>query len=236
MIIGICDYDIMYISEINKLISLYAFKCNVDITIKNYTSLYELSVDAYSLNIIFLDIRFNHETLGVDWAKEFRKKGNANIIVFCSSLKDMAFQGYEAEAFRFLLKPVSDKDLYKVLDACFSKLKTSTNILSVTSSFGKALISIPTILYIQSKQRRYNIYLKDLTVVITYENLKTIYERINLPNQFKYTHKSYIVNLAEIKHLDAYKLYMSNGFQIPVSRSIAAQLKKDLIAFIGGCC
>lgn len=75
----------------------------------------QLSSCQTTYDILFLDIRFGNQNLGIDVAESLRAQGNTSIIMIL--LKAMSLEGYRAEPFRFLLKPLTENQIHARLSA-----------------------------------------------------------------------------------------------------------------------
>lgn len=231
MQIAICDDELYFIKHLENHINAYSIRRNVDILIRSFVSLQSLMTSIDTFDVIFLDIRFQGKNEGIRWASKLRSDGNNTLIVICSSLKDQVIYGYEAEAIRFLLKPVSEKAVFDTLDVCFRKLNALGEQIIVKSNFGDTLISTSKILYVRSLNRQREIVLKDGSIVTTYETLAGIYDKMN-HRQFKLSHKCFLVHLKMVHHIEKSTIYMNNGDKIPLSRYLRSEFKESLLAFV----
>ena len=233
MKIAICDDEQYFIEELKKVISAYSIRKNVEIYVNEFTCLEALMASTKSFNVIFLDIRFDGKNEGIDWAKRFRAEGNDTLIVLCSSLHDQAIYGYQAEAIRFLAKPISEHDVFDALNACASKLNTSSGQIAIKSNFANVIVSKSHIVYVESVLRKRRIVLKGNEEITTYETLNDLYNKLD-KRRFAFTHKSFLVQLKMVDRIDSNTAFLTTGDKIPISKSVRAEFKYKLMEFVEG--
>ncbi len=68
-----------------------------------------------SFDLLLVDIQLPGES-GIALVERLRAKGHETMVVFITGVKEFVFQGYKVNALDYLLKPVSIKDLYAVLE------------------------------------------------------------------------------------------------------------------------
>ena len=176
----ICDDDDYIRKGLSDMLTMYSFQNEVDFKIEQFSTPFPLLSKVKAFDIIFLDIQFEEQKDGIDIAKQLRQNGDESILVFITSHVNYSIKGYEAEAFRFVVKPLSQAGIFKILDACLTKLD-SNRIIRVKTSDGVELIRTSEIIYILSEARKRNIYLEKNGIKSTWQNLKELY--ILLPNR-----------------------------------------------------
>jgi len=233
MHVAICDDDLIFIKDLKEKIIAYSIRHNKEIFISEFTTLDDAAFPHDNFDVIFLDIRFQGQNLGIEWAKQLRMAGDNTLIVICSSLHNQIIHGYEAEPIRFLLKPVSASDLSSVLDACYLKLNFQGKKIIIRSNFNDVFIQISKIFYIESISRQRNIVLSTGQAVPTYEPLQKLYAKLN-SDRFQFTHKCYVVQLSKVDRIEQNFVFLTNGKQIPLARNLSAGFKKSMIRFMEG--
>ena len=84
--------------------------------------------NGFHLDAIFLDIEMR-ELDGMSTARVIREHSKDIPIIFTPSHTEMAMEGYEVDAFRFLGKPIDTEKLRKTLEDLEKKLKVEEKIL-----------------------------------------------------------------------------------------------------------
>lgn len=227
----VCDDDTYITKSLSDLLIMYSFQNEIDFKIEQFETPSLLPPNVGSFDIIFLDIEFEEKQNGIEIAKQMRRSGDASILVFITSHANYSIKGYEAEAFRFIVKPFSQARIFKVLDDCLAKLNRN-KIIKVKTNNGVELIRASEIIYILSEARKRNLYLERDDVKSTWQNLKELYAL--LPStQFQYAQKSFIVNLDKIKSISNNIITMENGDEISISRLHKEHFLRSLQLFLG---
>lgn len=116
MKIAVCDDEEIFSMKLKKYLEQYynsidliidVFKSGEDFIrkIKSLTDRYD---------IVFLDIEMSPID-GIETAKKLRENNKDVIIIFLTSHGEFATDGYEVDAFRFLIKPVQEVKLKRAL-------------------------------------------------------------------------------------------------------------------------
>lgn len=71
--------------------------------------------DSYPFDLIFLDIDLGGMD-GMALARKIRETDSEVPILFLTNHREYVFEGYEVQAFRYLLKPVTEDTLFPLLD------------------------------------------------------------------------------------------------------------------------
>lgn len=233
MRIAICDDEQCFVDEIANKISSYSIKNDIDFESEGFTSVEALRPNIDKFDLVFLDIRFGSQNVGIEWAKSLREENSDVAIIICSSLKDQLINGYRAEAIRFLLKPICETEIFEALDACRDKFEMRNKNLVIKSDFKEVLIPVSKIAYIESVSRRRKIVLVSKEEIFTGDNLSSIFDKLD-KHRFKYTHKSIVVSLGKVDKVLSQTILLVTGDEIPISRQHIVEFKRELRRFMGG--
>lgn len=226
----ICDDDSYTRSSLSKMVTTYSFQKDIEFEIKQYDSPSILVNSPGEFDIIFLDIEFGEKQDGIDVAKVLRQKGDNSILIFVTSHANMSIKGYEAEAFRFVVKPLSIQQIFAVLSSCMVKLARNQTI-KVKTEDGIELIKTDNIMYILSAARKRFIYFENGNIKSTWQTLKDLYD-ILPRRQFQYAQKSYVVNIDKVVSISNNIITMKNGVMIPLSRHQKSAFFDSLKCFL----
>ncbi|MDL2294970.1 LytTR family DNA-binding domain-containing protein, partial [Ruminococcaceae bacterium OttesenSCG-928-D13] len=214
IVLGICDDEAILRHKLKQLLEIYSYQHNIDfhyVEVEKTSSLF-----LHRFDILFLDIRFDNKNSGIMAAKKLRKVGYSGLIIFLTSYPDFSIQGYEAEAFRYLVKPITEQKLTEVMDAAISKLSSPRENLHIQVERGLKIIPLNDIILIESMARQRRVVTEN-EKIITWDTLLKIYDA--LPHtMFAYPHRSFIVNYKAVSQIKNMTLYMNNGTAIPIGR------------------
>src|SRR5690606_31129148 len=92
-------------------------------------------------DLLLLDINMETGINGMEAAQFIRDLDAEVYIIFITGNKDYLVEGYEVEAFRYLLKPVQQDKLFQALDSAAGKLKEKTDeVILLTTQEGQIKI------------------------------------------------------------------------------------------------
>lgn len=175
-------------------------------------------------DIIFLDIKMKN-TNGVECAKNLRGEGVNSLIVFVTSSAEYVFSGYEAKAFRYILKTDLENAFDRILSECFTELKKqATDFYTLKTSSLVKNIPLDEIYYFESKLRVIIVHTKNEEISF-YGKLDNI-EKELAEKDFIRIHQSFLVNATKIKSLNKEVAELSCNVSLPISKSKASAVKQ----------
>ena len=220
-----CDDDLRILHTLEKFIWEYSFQKNIDINITKYTSLERL-MSGGCFDIVFLDIQFDGDINGIEAAKAMRQNGSQCLIVFITVHEGFSIKGYEAEAFRFLVKPLVKADVFNALDDCIRKLYSGA-IVSIKTALGDELVKSKEILYVMTSNRKRIIATVGGGRLETWAQLKDLQASLP-PDLFSMAQQSCLVNLYMVKVINGNAVVLVDGTELTLSRKFKESFLKDL--------
>lgn len=198
-------------------------------------------------DLVFLDIQMPRLT-GIELVEVLTEKPE---IIFTTAYDQYALRAFELNAVDYLMKPFEKRRFLEAVKKAIGKIRSTTgdkepashllskmpensspvNRIVVRKGNSINIIPVDQIKYVESQDDYVMIYhsagkaLKQQTMKFYEENLpKTDFVRI---------HRTYIVNVAEIKQIEPYGkdnhvAILNTGDKLPVSRSGYKQLREDL--------
>lgn len=236
--IAICDDEEYFQKRVQQLIMNYmdekGYKCKIDI-FSSGEEMTKLGTDISKYSIIFLDINMK-ELDGIETAKQIRKITKDTYIVFVTAFITYSLEGYKVDAIRYLLK--DDDNLEKTISECLDTIlfRMDYKVYKHTFEFqeGRIEIYLDDLVYVDSN-------LHKLTFHVNQENEKkyTMYERLDVIDEilqeegFCRIHKSYLVNLNYVESIERYKVLLTNGNSLAVSKARFSNARDELICYKG---
>ncbi|QHI73018.1 LytR/AlgR family response regulator transcription factor [Aminipila terrae] len=230
MKIAVCDDEPLFRENIKNFLDKYYNSLDVGIyTFSNGQQLIEqIRKNEELFQIIFLDIEMPG-TDGFESAKIIHDINKNIPIIFLTSHTELAMEGYEVNAFRFLSKPVDEDKLKKALNDIESFLENDEKIM-VCDSGTEYVLYVRDIMYIQAE----NVYINLFTAKGSYLIRKKINEMETLLNKliFFRSHRSYIVNMEFIESFDGKKIIMKDKKEIPISKKQQNEFKYRMMDYL----
>ncbi len=226
MLIGICDDEAIIRDELIRLCREFKSSNLAEIETICFSSGEELLAYNKSIDILFLDIQM-HGINGLKTAERIREKDDSMFIIFLTGYKGFMQAGYRVKAFRYLLKPINEKEFMLTLTEA---------IHEITKNY-KAIVGLDgEILFVKLKDIIYIEYINRFTVVRTskgsYESTITMTEWEGILNtgDFFRVHKAYIVNMGYIDEIGK-NIILDNGEKVEVAIRQIGRLKKACKAY-----
>lgn len=244
--IAICDDEHIFVDQFAKFIE--KLTC-IDYThrISRYYSGQELLKDyqeGTQFDLIFIDIRLNGLN-GIDIAKEIRKLDHAVMIVFLSAYRDFMNGAFGVKPEQYMLKQEGAEMFEQVFRRCVLRFRKEhyERTFHVKNRRGEKeslILSVHEILYFECVNRQIYIYTMDNQRYLTEGKITHLANELN-DKGFYHCHRSYLVNLAYVKKINAKDITLKtaqndNGsVVVPIARGKHNEANKILMEFkLGG--
>ena len=234
----ICDDDECFLAVLKSSVSdilrsmsipaaVYAYNRAEDITEANYQD----------CDIAFLDIDFKGETYsGMDISRTLRRHGSKAVIVFVTDYIQFAPEGYEVQAFRYILKEEIDSRLAPYIDQIIQYIRTTRKKLRIQTTEGSVELRTDDIYFVEAQGHIIIFHVCDdnkrewlFFSAVTLARIES--ELIDLG--FMRLHKSFLVNMAHIKKLTGEEVQLDNGTRLRVSKKMYPESRKRYMMWMG---
>ena len=169
-----------------------------------------------SYDLVFLDILMEGIS-GIEVARKIRETDSECLLIFISSSKEYALQGFEVRAFDYLLKPLSEERFQKTMDLCQNELAKHICYIEVKESRIPAKIPLNEIIYTDY----YNHYIHIHTaarLIRSYQQFDVFSPLLLCYPQFLCCYRNCIVNMDHVDSVDKHDFVMENGERVPITR------------------
>jgi len=176
-------------------------------------------------DLVFLDIQMP-ELTGINFMKIV---GDKMKYILTTAYSEYALEGYEHNVIDYLLKPISfdrfNKSVLKAQERFPLEETKELNHFFVKSSGQQHRINFNEILYVESIKDYVNIKTQAQEYIVL-ETLKSLENQ--LPGNFTRVHKSFILNVNEIKSLGSKKIILNSGHEVPIGDMYKSNLLEKL--------
>ena len=229
MRIAFYDDDPGQRESLRKLLLVFAFERNIEAEVVEYGSAPEL-LEGPPADLLLLDIKLEEGQNGIEIARELRRREFSGILILITSAPEFALEGYQADTFRYLVKPLQKEELFEALSAALRKLHTGSRKIAILAGGARQYLKIDDIQLVESYYHICRIHTQG-RVFETKETLRSLGER--LPRErFASPHKSFLVNLSQVASASATRLVLGGGREIPISRNRREEFLAALHHFI----
>lgn len=174
------------------------------------------------VDLMFVDINMP-DLSGIEFVKSLTNKGK---VIFTTAYREYAYDGFQLDAADYIVKPIGYseflKAVNKVKDRYFNEknevhsIQNNEQFLFIKSEYKIVRIDFNSIKYIEGMSDYIRIHLDNQKPIMTLSGIKNILK--SLPQDiFMQVHRSYIVNLNEVKAIERNRIIFDNNVYIPVS-------------------
>lgn len=233
----LCDDDERFLEELHDIVKTNLDKRSVLAKIHSFCDPSQIGDQILeSCDVAVLDIDFPAgRTSGLDLARKIRQKRDDTIIIFLTNYVEYAVEGYEVQAFRYLLKCDVKVKLPEYLFLAFNRFSQTRRTVKI-KVYGE-LIDIPVseITYIEVAQHQSILHVKNEKNERQYTCYKSLTDlESELKEQgFLRTHKSYLVNMRHIKVFLYDGLTLQDGTKLRVGGKMYATQKERYLLWKG---
>lgn len=184
--------------------------------------------EAGGFDIYILDILMPGLS-GIDAARKLRQLGDGGEIIYITNSNDFAADSYEVRAFSYLLKPVDEARLFKVLDGAVEMLeRRRSSAVIVNTPGGAERIRLEQILYVERMGRcmRYHC----VGGVVDSQSIRSPFKTAAAPlladRHFYLCGASFALNFQHVTGVHGQEAILDNGQTVTLPRMSAADFKK----------
>ena len=188
-------------------------------------------------DIAFLDIDFaQNGYTGIDIARQLRSLQNHAVIIFVTNFIEYAPEGYEVQAFRYLLKTEMDKKLKLYLTQALDHLVSVKRTFPISISGDVINIPLDDVLFMEAKLHNviaHTANTSDNSQEYRFYSTLSDVEKQLTPHGFLRIHKSFLVNMKHLVKFQCKEAVLSDGTVLKVSEKNYAQQKKAYLLWKG---
>lgn len=230
--VALCDDEQIERELLEKYIQDWADQHCYPVAISSFPSgaklLQALSANSYDLAL--LDIQMQAPD-GMCVARKIRETDHDTGIFFITGYEDYLEEGYEVEAFRYLLKPVNKEKLWDALDKFLLRRKNAQRFWTLDTPEGQKKVALEEILYLESFGHTCKLYARTENFLVKIGISEMERQLHTLGLAIFRCHRSYLINIAQITSVSREHAVMSDGQKIPISRKMYHDLNHAFIRY-----
>lgn len=174
---------------------------------------------AEQADILYVDINMPGLS-GLDFVRSLK---NPPLVVFTTAYSEYALDGFKVHAADYLLKPFSFQEfeesarhLRDRIEAARPQTESGPEALTFKIDYKNVRVELSRIRYVESMSEYLKIWLRDeqAPLVVLY-SLKRLAEQLP-EDRFLRIHRSFLVNLSEVREYTRTSVTLSGGITLPV--------------------
>lgn len=233
MYIAVCDDQASELELITRLLQTWQEERCTPVRYHTFHSAGELldAARCERFTLYLLDVMMPGVD-GMEAAREIRSFDAAADIVFLTSSPGFAYESYGVRAMEYLLKPISARLLFPVLDQLALREQKPQDGLTIKS--GTLLVRVPfsQLAYVEVNGKHLYFNLADGQVREAAGSLREYEDELLARPEFVRIHRSYIVNMMQISELSNAGVHTFSGKELPVSRLLYPQLQREYMKLL----
>lgn len=230
----VCDDDVSYREHITARLKAFGEELSVPLTIAEAGTESEIDcLDFSKFDLAFLDVDMGSIS-GIEVARQLRRARPDAVILFVTNYLEYAPEGYEVQAFRYLLKTKTDEKLKEYLADAIKAFSARRSAFTISIAGEDISIPVEHILYAQAKLRTVEVHLinERCPSYCFYSTLARLEETL-CDRGFLRVHKSFVVNMEHIQKLQCSKVLLTDGTLLPVSEKSYADIRRTYMLWRG---
>lgn len=214
--IAVCDDEMLFCARLSGEIQRIVEKLGRTCVIRQFQSGRALLETVEQFDLIFLDIRMEGMD-GMKTAKYIRERAYDKPLIFISSSREHVWDSYEVEAFWYLVKPVSEEKLERVLQRAITRVDKEPQEYLVIHKEGKPKkLFLADIFYFEIRGRIIEIHGNE-GVLPYYGQMGELENQLCRKGFFR-CHKSLLLNLERVDTYNRQEAILENGEKLPIAR------------------
>ena len=231
----ICDDDPLFAERIEKAAAPFFAANGIKADIRVCTSAAEAEAvpELEQYQLAFLDVDLDGAS-GIALGRSLKQKNPAVMLVYISAYLEFAPQGYTVSAFRYILKDSLRQTLPVCLNDVYNELFTRHKALVVEVSRETVRVPYDDIYSLESEGRRVQVFGETprSPLCVYYGKLSDLPGEM-FSSGFLRVGRSAVVNLRHVRKILGYKVQMTNGVELSVSRALYGEIRSTYLEWRG---
>ena len=191
------------------------------------------SLGRESFDLIFLDIYMNGEN-GIQIAEKIRLHNPDVLIIFSTTSRSHAVEGFRVRAFDYLVKPYAYDRFEETMNHCSQALTKHAHYIEVKEGRFYTKVLLDDIIYVDY----YNHYIQIHTrsrMIRSYMPFSEFAPMLTCYPQFLTCYRNCLVNMDKIEIQDGKDFIMVTGERVPISRGMKNEVRQAYADYVFNC-
>lgn len=234
MRIALCDDEKHHIDRILGVLEEYRAPDGSKVVTDVYNNAIDLlaNMRKTEYDALLMDIIMPGFT-GIDAARDIRVDNMSIPIVFLTSSPEFAVESYRVHAFDYIMKPVEPENLCRTMDHIYALHKgRKRDAITINTSKEIYVVLLEQLEYLEVSNHVIYFHMLDGDVKEVRGKLVDYEDHILSRSNFIKVHRSYIINMSNMKAYDKKSFTAMTGGTIPVSRNLSKEVQDAYMDYL----
>ena len=183
-------------------------------------------------DLVLMDVEMPGQN-GIETARQLRRVNERATIIFITNYILYALEGYEVQAFRYLLKPIDAAQFEQVVGTALDEIHhRQTAYLQLKGRSEIIRLAIDELIYAET-ERGHLLLHTPAKVLECYSTMEKLEQELKQEAFFR-CHSSFLVALEAVRQIEKQDVVLKDGTRVPVSKNRKKGMKQALTNFWGG--
>ena len=184
-----------------------------------------------NFTVLFLDIYMDGIN-GIEIARNFRKFNKDCMLIFTTTSRDHALEGFQVRAMHYLVKPYSEEDLISLFDEILSRIPAPEKILEIKINGSDFQVPFKTIIHAEHFSHMIRIFTTTGKELVIRQSFGTFTAPLIEDSRFFICNRGTIINMEHAVDFDGTMFLMNNGNKIGVSRELSKSARQHFMDYL----
>lgn len=229
---AVCDDDTSMLQKAGRILEEYK---GMSLQVSVFQSGEELLASGETFDLIFLDIDMQGIS-GIETARRLREKDKKVRIIYLTNYTDYSMLALTVHAFAYLMKTQEEEALRKQI---YEQLNEVSEYMEIERSDELEFVTAEGIMRFAVKEILYFEYQNRMIKLVTEMGCHTVRQKITVIAEameeygFAVPHKSFCVNLYQVRAIKGADVIMTDYTRIPLSQKKAAVFRRRMNIYLG---
>ena len=183
-------------------------------------------------DLVLMDVEMPGQN-GIETARQLRRVNDRAAIIFITNYIQYALEGYEVQAFRYLLKPIDAAQFEQGVGTALDEIHhRQTAYLQLKGRSEIIRLAIDELIYAETERGHLLLHTPG-KVLECYSTMEKLEQELKQEAFFR-CHSSFLVALEAVRQIEKQDVVLKDGTRVPVSKNRKKGMKQALTNFWGG--
>nr|WP_296960079.1 LytTR family DNA-binding domain-containing protein [uncultured Mediterraneibacter sp.] len=184
-----------------------------------------------NFTVLFLDIYMNGAN-GIEIAREFRHSDKDCLLIFTTTSKDFALEGFQVRAMHYLVKPYTKEDLSALTDEILARIPAPDKSLTVKINGNELQIPFKSIVHADHFSHMIHIHTAIGKELVTRQSFRAFTEQLNKDSRFFICNRGTVINMEHAVDFDGTIFLLDDECKVSVSRELIKSAQQSFMDFL----